>query len=121
MKKRILVVEDDPATIVIYRAILGTNDYEVFSAGNAKNAIDILNNESVDLIIEDLSLPDLNGIQLLHCIRQIPKCATLPVIILSGSSGRIESAKKSTEHFEAFLHKPVNQEELLAVVKKLLS
>lgn len=120
MSKRILIVEDDPALNMLYKTILTDAGYEVVTAANAKAAIDIATEQTVDLIIEDLSLPDLNGIQLLHCIRQLPHCQNLPVVILSGSTGRIESAKKSRELFAAFLHKPVDKTQLLTVIQSLI-
>jgi CheY-like chemotaxis protein len=120
LQPKILIIEDDPALLMLYSTMIKNGGYQPLIAANANAAIDAIHQEIPQLIIEDLSLPDLNGLQLVHCIRQIPNCEDTPVIILSGSSGRIESAKLSGEHFVAFLHKPVDQESLLEVIRKFL-
>lgn len=119
-KQLILIIEDDPALLHLYSAMIVNGGYEVIAVPDASAALESLRHHTPDLIIEDLSLPDLNGVQLVHCIRQLPHVVDVPVIILSGSPGRIESARQSAEHFVAFLSKPVTQLELLANVRKYL-
>lgn len=120
-KPKVLIVEDDQSLLSIYSTMLKQGGYEPLLAANAKTAIDIVKNQEPQLIIEDLSLPDLSGVQLVHCIRQIPEGKNIPVIILSGSQGRIESARQSQEHFVAFLQKPVDMETLLSTVKTFIT
>ena len=120
MKLKILIVEDDPALLMLYSTMMLNGGFQPLAAQNAKAAIDILQREIPDLIIEDLSLPDLDGQHLVHCIRQIPKCENIPVVVLSASSGRIETARHCGEKFVAFLHKPIEQQALLDVIRKFL-
>lgn len=119
-KPKVLVVEDDKSLLIIYSTMLEHGGYEPILAPNAKVAIEMVKLHEPQLIIEDLSLPDLTGVQLVHCLRQLPEGKDIPVIILSGSQARIESARKSKEHFVAFLQKPVDVETLLNTVKTYL-
>ena len=119
-KPTILIIEDDPALLELYSAMVGNGGYQALAAPDAQTALDCMKKFTPALIIEDLSLPDLSGLQLLHCIRQLPNAEEIPVIILSGSPGRIELARHSREQFVAFLHKPVTQQDLLASVRKYI-
>lgn len=120
MQPKILIVDDDPGSLQMVSAIVEKGGYQALTACDAKAALKILKNENPELIIQDLSLPDLDGFHLVQCIHRIPKYAEIPVIILSGDGARIASAKLSREHFDAILDKPVNQEKLLEAIKKYL-
>ncbi len=119
-KQTVMVIEDDPALLKLYGHIVEKGGYQLLEASNAKTALDILKHHIPHIIVEDLSLPDLSGLQLIHCIRQLPNCANIPAIIISGSSGRIESARLSQEHFVAFLHKPIAANVLLDTINTYL-
>jgi CheY-like chemotaxis protein len=119
--QKILIVEDDPALLMLYATMIRNGGYEPLIAADAKTAINLLHHDTPNLIIEDLLLPDLEGVTLTHCIRQLPHCENIPVIILSASYGRIESARKSPEHFVAFLHKPIEQKDLLDVINQFIT
>lgn len=120
MKPKILIVEDDPPSLLMVSTIVQCGGYQPLSACNARAAIDILKEEIPQLIIQDLSLPDLDGVHLVQCIHRLPNCSRIPVIVLSGSSARIEAARLSRENFVAFLTKPVEQEQLLSVIRQYL-
>jgi CheY-like chemotaxis protein len=119
-KQKILIIEDDPPLLELYSSMVMHGGYQPLKASSAAMAIEILKQHTPQLIIEDLSLPDMNGLQLIHCIRQLPRAAEVPVIILSGSPARIEAARLSQEHFVAYLNKPVSQVELLDAVKEFV-
>lgn len=119
-KQKILIIEDDPPLLELYSSMILNGGYQPLRAANAKMAIEIMKQHTPQLIIEDLSLPDLNGLQLVHIIRQMPNAGEVPVIILSGSPARIEAARLSKEHFVAYLNKPVTQVELLDAVKEFV-
>lgn len=120
MKPKILIVDDDPVSLLMVSAIVQRGGYQSLTAGDAKTALEILKKEKPALIIQDLSLPDLDGFHLVQCIHRIPEFANIHVIILSGHGGRIASAISSSEHFDAILIKPVNKEKLLEAIKKNL-
>ncbi len=81
-KQKILIIEDDPPLLELYSGMIMNGGYQPLRAANAAMAIEILKQHTPQLIIEDLSLPDMNGLQLVHCIRQLPHAAEVPVIIL---------------------------------------
>jgi CheY-like chemotaxis protein len=116
----VLIVEDDPVLLQLYSSMMESGGYQPLIAADARTAINLLKETTPHLIIQDLMLPDLNGEQLVHCIRQMPAGRDIPVIILSGSQARLEHARRSNEKFVAFLVKPVDTAVLLATVRKFL-
>lgn len=118
MKPKILIVDDDPVSLLLVSTIIEKGGYQPITACDAKSALEILRKEQPVLIIQDLSLPDLDGFHLAQCIHRMQNFTNIPVIILSGHDGRIASAKSSNEHFSAILIKPVNKEKLLDAIKK---
>ena len=94
--------------------------YEIFTAASATAAIDILRHRRVDLIIQDLGLPDKSGIELLRDVRASYD-AQAKVIVVSGA-GTVQSAQDAmTLGAIAYLLKPFNADELLELVHDSLS
>ena len=123
-EKMILFVEDDTLSRRAFAQILRANGYQVAEAGNGAEALEILTtgaevltNEAFDLVITDLVLPGLHGVNLVHQIRaRWPK---MPVIIISGylSDG---PGKVILEGFAEFIQKPIDPAALIAAVRRLL-
>lgn len=116
-----LVIEDDPAQLMTYCHLVKRAGFMPLSANNAKEALDLIKKGLPQLILMDLSLPDLSGSQLLPCIRNLPHGRDIPIVIISASLGRIESIKSSDSHLDVFLHKPVDADELIRVIKHCLA
>lgn len=112
----ILLVDDDPSFLSIHRRILERKDYNVMVANNATEAIKILDNENISLVITDMVMPEMSGLDLLQYIKK--HWSRLPVIILTGK-GSIETAVYSMkEGAYTYLTKPVNIDEFLIEVNK---
>ena len=120
MKPKILIIDDDPVSLLMVSAIVEKAGYQPLTARDAQTALEILRKEKPVLIIQDLSLPDLDGFHLVQCIHRMPDFKEIPVIIVSGHDGRIASVQSSSEHFDAILLKPVNKEKLLDAIQKYL-
>jgi DNA-binding response OmpR family regulator len=100
MKEKILVVDDDPQIRDIYRRILETNGYLVTLIEDGDKVFPALSVERPDLIILDLMLPGLNGLDILKRVKEDPKFAELKIIILSALSD--ETSRESAGKFGAF-------------------
>ncbi|HEY8363448.1 MAG TPA: sigma-54 dependent transcriptional regulator [Tissierellaceae bacterium] len=112
----ILLVDDDPSFLSIHRKILERKNYNVMVANNGAEAIKILENENVSLVIADMVMPEMSGLDLLQYIKK--HWNWLPVIILTGK-GSIETAVQSMkEGAYTYLTKPVNIDEFLIEVNK---
>jgi DNA-binding NtrC family response regulator len=118
MSERILVVDDEANMLGLFKKILEKEGYEVVTAGSGEEAIERLEKEGFDLLISDLKMPGLSGIEL---VRQAKKLSpTLPCIVLT-AYGTIESAVSAMkEGAYDYLTKPVNNDEIRMVVKKAI-
>jgi two-component system KDP operon response regulator KdpE len=112
---RILVVDDEPAIVRFLRASLESQGYIVAAAADARTALDMVRNGAADLIVLDLGLPDLDGLDIVRRIRE--SGAALPIIILSSRDN--ESAKVTALDLGAddYVTKPFGVDELLARIR----
>lgn len=112
---RILVVDDEPAILRFLRASLESQGYVVAEAADGGSALQILRRNATDLVVLDLGLPDMDGLDVVRKIRE--SGATLPIIILSSREN--ESAKVAALDLGAddYVTKPFGIDELLARVR----
>jgi len=100
---------------------LTSEGYEVLEAADGRTALDRAGAAPPpDLILQDLKLPDLDGIELLRRLRSLPGVDAVPILALSGSHSRMEGARVLRAGFNDFLLKPVEPSQLLRVVKGYL-
>lgn len=119
---RILIVDDDPQILNFISAILQAQGYEVIGASNGLSALDKVVQDKPSLVLLDLTLPEMNGLEVLRNLRQVLalSAATLPVIILSAHDD--EKAKVDALDLGAddYLTKPFGINELMARVRVAL-
>jgi len=118
IKWRILVVEDDQALALGLRINLEAEGYEVLHVLSAEDALTILDNASVDLVVLDLMLPGMDGVEALHRIRK--ENLKLPVLILTARSAVDDKVEGLKAGADDYLTKPFNLEEFLLRVKRML-
>ena len=119
-KKKILIVEDDPDVRTGLHLRLRANDYEVFFASDGMSSIVEARKHEPDLIILDLGLPAGDGFTVIERLQMIPSLAVIPIIIVSGRTGLANQARAVKTGVKAFLQKPVDNAELLAVIRHSL-
>jgi HAMP domain-containing protein/CheY-like chemotaxis protein/signal transduction histidine kinase len=83
-KKRLLVVEDNPAEQLSIRELLGYEDIEVVSAASGKEALKAVTEEQFDCVVLDLRLPDMSGFEVLERFRDTPELSDLPTVVFTG-------------------------------------
>src|SRR3979409_1596266 len=99
----ILVVEDNPTTRKMLRLALVTEGYAVIEAADARSALAAAESTLPDLILQDLILPDMDGLELLRRLRALPGGTEVPILALSGFLSRLEQAQTDQEGFTALL------------------
>ena len=116
--KTILVVEDEEIERKLLSEVLETLAYEVAQAQNGREALDIMSKQKVDLILTDVHMPELNGLELLKRVREMGN--NLPVIIMTGFDA--SEAQKSAEKYNAaaLLLKPFRIQELRDILTDVL-
>lgn len=113
----VLVVEDEWAIADWLHDLLGDEGFVVFLASNGKQALDVLTQEDVDVIITDFMMPVLDGPGLLHALQKNDKFAPIPVIVMSSLQEAV--VKERCDGYRAFLRKPFRENEVLGVLRAI--
>ena len=114
---RVLVVDDEPAILRIVRANLTRHGYRVETATTGQEALDAYGFHHPDLILLDLGLPDLDGLEV---IRQVRERAATPIVVLSARGAERDKVQALDLGADDYLTKPFGVEELLARVRVAL-
>ncbi len=117
-KKNILLVDDDPAILSVLEARLVSAGLKVFTAGNGPQALEILNDHHLDVLVSDVKMPGMNGMELLEEVRSIKP--ELPVIFMT-AYGTIPDAVSSVKAGVVdYLSKPLDGRDLIEKLHKIV-
>ena len=121
MKKQILVVDDFENTRWVIKHNLAQLDCEVLEAVNGMEALKLFDGRQIDLLITDLNMPQLNGIELVKEVRSIKKYEFIPIIMLTTerSMDKIKEAEKVK--VTTWVNKPFEQEKFVKIVAKCIN
>jgi YesN/AraC family two-component response regulator len=119
-EKTILIVEDEQSIRYLLKDLL-CEYYTVYEAGNGCAALDLLKNVTPDLIICDVMMPDMNGLELCKVIKTTPKTCHIPFVILSAKGTTEQKAEGYEAGADAYIPKPFRTDYLLVRVKKLIN
>lgn len=118
---RVLVVEDDPEIREIVATKLELNGVEVLQAENGVDGLEVALRELPDLVILDLSMPRMNGIDLSRAIRADTKTASTPIIMLTARGQEADIERGFEAGASDYMVKPVSPRELMVRVNRLLA
>src|SRR5437764_9192995 len=119
--KAILIVEDNEKNMKLVRDILRHNGHETIEATTGTEGVRLAQERCPDLILMDIQLPDIDGIEALRRIRERRALDAVPVIAVSASVMPDDQQKIVTSGFDAFVTKPINLKQLLETVKRFLT
>ncbi len=114
-KKKILIVDDDNAYLNVLQKIFSKMEYEAEFAGSSKEALEILKKESFPLIITDLEMPGLDGVELCKQIKEIDSKSI--VYALSGYITEYDTENLEKSGFDGYLSKPIKIEVLQQAIE----
>ena len=120
-KKRILAVDDDPSALNALKQILTQKGYEVLTAPDAEAGLDVLDRETVDLALLDVTLPGMSGYDLCRQIRGMDKVSNIPVIFLTARGLVTDMTQGESAGSDLYLIKPVLATKLVNMVGMFLS
>jgi DNA-binding NarL/FixJ family response regulator len=119
-QKRLLLIDDDPNLILLVKDYLEFRGYEVITAENGREALDILEKEVPDMIICDVMMPEMDGYSLVKHVREDPKTSWIPVLFLSAKGQSQDRVKGLNTGADVYMVKPFEPEELVAQVESSL-
>lgn len=120
-RRSILIVDDDPVNLELVQALLGDLGFVTRSASNGRAALDSARETVPDLLITDLVMPEMNGLQLVRELRACPELQSVPVVALSASASDQDRQEALDGGCDAFLSKPVHYAQLLEELGKWLA
>ena len=121
MAKRLLVVDDEPNLLRAVAACLKSVGYEVNTARSGREALLQLAEAVPDLLVSDIRMPGIDGYQLARQLRRSPRTALVPIVFLTAKDETADRIEGFRAGVDAYLTKPFEPEELIAVVNGILN
>ena len=119
-KPVILCVDDIPANLKLLENILVPRGYEVVSAANGEDALKKIKTQTIDLVLLDLMMPGMDGLQASRKIKDAKKYRNIPIVMLTAYTGVETYIKTLSNEVFAYLQKPFATEELVRIVRAAL-
>ncbi|MBT8351326.1 MAG: response regulator [Deltaproteobacteria bacterium] len=119
LKKKVLFVDDESNILKSYNRMLRKMPWQIFTALSGEKALELLNKETMDIIITDIKMPNMHGIDLVKNIRKID--TNIPIVVCSGYHGMKEDDNMRFYNIAAFLEKPLEADILENKIKELLN
>ena len=121
VKKKILIVDDEPDIVTMVRMRLEAGGYAVISASDGNSGYSKAKSENPDLIILDVMLPGMDGYKVCRLLKFDQKYKRIPIIMLTAKGGKDDQDISRQVGADLFLNKPPELKELLAKVNELLN
>ena len=118
--KRVLIAEDEPSIVLSLEFLLGEAGYEVFSAGNGAEALQLVRERKPDLLVLDIMLPVVDGFEVCRTLRADPELAGMRILMLTARGREHEAARGLALGANAYVTKPFGTRDLMKVVAELL-
>lgn len=118
MGKTILVVDDDAMNLRMIEMVLKKKEYEVKKADSGQAALALLQEEAVNLVLLDVEMPGMSGIETLDAIRERQEFSEVPILFLSASEDMEEAVANGEYAVQGFIKKPILPQKLYEWVKE---
>jgi CheY-like chemotaxis protein len=120
MKKKILIVDDNPDLISILQVQLKIKGYDTVQATNGREAVDIAAAQLPDLIVMDVMMPQMNGLQAARLIRENPKTRSIPMLASTAKVSYADTQECLESGFNDHIAKPFTATQLASHIEKLI-
>ncbi|HEY4137511.1 MAG TPA: response regulator [Casimicrobiaceae bacterium] len=117
----ILIIEDNDKNLKLVRDVLQVKGYTTLEAGTAEDGIKLAGERRPDLILMDIQLPGMNGIDALRVLRADAATAAIPVIAVTASVMQQDRTLITDAGFDGYVGKPINLKEFLDAVRDMLA
>lgn len=121
MAKTVLIVEDNDLNLKLFRDLLSANGYKTVETKEGIEAISLTRNTMPDLILMDIQLPEISGLDITRKLKADPQIRHIPVIAVTAFAMKDDEDKIMQAGCEAYLSKPIAIDVFLATVQKFLA
>ena len=118
---RVLIIEDNVRNLKLVRDSLQGSGYETLEASTAEAGIALALEQALDLVLMDIQLPGMNGIDALKALRADPRTASIPVVAVTASVTSRDVERITAAGFDGFIAKPIRYASFLAAVRAMLA
>jgi two-component system, cell cycle response regulator DivK len=118
-RKCVLIVEDYPLNMKLFQALLETQSYRTIEATEGRAGLDLAREHDPDLIILDIELPDISGIDVIGALKSAERTRHIPIVVITASMPHAEPAIRAAGA-DAFMSKPIATAEFLATVRSFV-
>jgi two-component system, cell cycle response regulator DivK len=115
---QILVVEDNERNMKLFRDVLHASGYRTLEAATGERAVELALEHRPDLVLMDIQLPDIDGVEALDRLRADERLSSVPVLALTAQAMEGDRERFLAAGFDGYLSKPVNIAEFVATVKR---
>jgi CheY-like chemotaxis protein len=116
----VLIVDDDIRNIFALSSVLEDYGMEIKTADNGRDAIALAHKGGIDVILMDIMMPEMDGLETTRAIRKIPACKDLPIVAVTAKAMKGDRERCIEAGAWDYLSKPVDREQLLTVLKAWL-
>jgi len=113
---KILLVEDHPLNFMLVRDLLEHAGFEVLHAATGKAALAAARGERPDLVLMDVRLPDMDGLEVTRLLKAAPETSDLPIVVLTAHAMRADVERAYGHGCDGFITKPINAQTFVAEV-----
>jgi two-component system, cell cycle response regulator DivK len=115
---QVLVVEDNERNMKLFRDVLQASGYRTLEATTGERAVELVTEHRPDLVLMDIQLPDIDGVEALDRLRANERTASVPVLALTAQAMEGDRERFLAAGFDGYLSKPVNIADLVSTVKR---
>jgi len=117
---QLMIIEDDEDTLEMLRATLEMHGFQVTACDSAAETLQVARNKSVDLIISDIGMPQMDGLEMIRQLRELENYKSVPAIALTGYASAKDEKAALAAGFDAHVSKPVDPKELLDLINRFI-
>jgi len=120
MKHKVLIVEDNPMNMRLIEMILKSKNYTLLKATDGEEALDIATREQPDLVLMDIRLPKVSGLEVARKLKKNAALSRIPIIALTAHAMKGDKEKAIEAGCDGYLSKPINTRQLPRLVAEML-
>ena len=118
--RRVLIVEDNEMNIKLFRDLLQAHGYETLQTKEGLEALALARRHKPQLILMDIQLPEVSGLEVTRWLKQDPELCAIPVVAVTAFAMRGDEEKMRAGGCSAYLSKPISIERLIGIVKQFI-